>query len=329
MEIDSKKIKISSMLGKRATFGAALAELAPDHDNLFVISADFTRSSGLNKFASEYTDKFLNIGIAEQDMIGVAGGMASEGYNVFATSFASFITTRCYEQVKIQCGYMRHNIKVIGLAAGVGVAQQGNTHYGLEDVSLMRAIPNITIVEPADCTEVYKVVEEACRFDGPMYIRLCGEAGDPVVFNEDYDYKLGQTSKLHDGNDVAIIASGTMVAQSLKAAEILSGKGVGAAVYNMHTIKPLDTATLDDIFKHYPLIATVEEGNVNGGMGAAVAEYKALVANAPRQILIGINDLFPHAGSYPYMLSELGLDAQHIAERIDKKFYKKGFVRIK
>lgn len=319
MEIDSKKIKISSMLGKRATFGAALAELAPNYDNMFAISADFTRSSGLNKFASEYPDKFLNIGIAEQNMIGVAGGMASEGYNVFVTSFASFITTRCYEQVKIQCGYMRHNIKVIGLAAGVGVAQQGNTHYGLEDISLMRAIPNITIVEPADCTEVYKVVEEACRFDGPMYIRLCGEAGDTVVFNNDYDYHLGRICKLRDGKDVAIIASGTMVAQSLKAADILKEKDIEAAVYNMHTIKPLDTATLDDIFKRYPLIATVEEGNVNGGMGAAVAEYKAAVANAPRQEIIGINDQFPHAGSYPYMLAELGLDASHIAERIDRE----------
>lgn len=315
----SKKIKLSSMLGKRATFGAALAELAPEYDNMFVMSADFTRSSGLNKFASEYADKFLNIGIAEQNLIGVASGMASEGYNVFVTSFASFITTRCYEQVKIHCGYMGHNIKIIGLAAGVGVAQQGNTHYGLEDLSLMRAIPGLTIVEPADCAEVYKVVEEACRFDGPMYIRLCGEAGDAIVYDADYDYRLGHVDNVREGKDVAIIASGTMVAQSVGAAKMLAEQGIEAAVYNMHTVKPLDTAVLDDIFARYPLVVTVEEGSIVGGMGSAVAEYKAQAAMAPRQVMLGINDRFPHAGSYSYMLAELGLDASGIAESIARE----------
>lgn len=312
MEIDNKKIKLSSMLGKRASFGAALAELAPQYDNLFAISADFTRSSGLNKFAAEFPDKFLNIGIAEQNMISVASGMASEGYNVFVTSFASFITSRCYEQVKLNCGYMKHNIKVVGLAAGVGVAQQGNTHYGLEDVSLMRAIPNMTIVEPADCTEVYKAVEAACHFDGPMYIRLCGEAGDPVVFDEDYDFQIGKCIQVREGKEIAIIAAGTMVAQSMKAAELLLESGYDAAVFDMHTIKPIDKEALDEIASQYKYIVTVEEGNIMGGLGSAVAEYLSDKKGAPSQLILGINDCFPHPGSYPYMLKELRLDASGI-----------------
>lgn len=294
MEIDNKKIKLSSMLGKRASFGAALAELAPQYDNLFAISADFTRSSCLNKFAAEFPDKFLNIGIAEQNMISVASGMASEGYNVFVTSFASFITSRCYEQVKLNCGYMKHNIKVVGLAAGVGVAQQGNTHYGLEDVSLMRAIPNMTIVEPADCTEVYKAVEAACHFDGPMYIRLCGEAGDPVVFDEDYEFQIGKCIQVREGKEIAIIAAGTMVAQSMKAAELLLESGYDAAVFDMHTIKPIDKEALDEIASQYKYIVTVEEGNVMGGLGSAVAEYLSDKKGAPSQLILGINDCFPH-----------------------------------
>lgn len=308
------------MLGERATFGAAMAEIAHEYDNLMVITADFTRSSGLNKFSAENPDKFLNIGIAEQNLIGVASGLASEGYNVFATSFASFITTRCNEQVKLHCGYMRHNIKVVGLAAGFGVAQQGNTHYGLEDLSLMRAIPNMTILAPADCTEVYKVVEAACKFEGPMYIRLCGEANNPVVYSEDYDFTIGKAIQLREGDDVTIIASGTMVYQSLQAANLLAEKGIECSVIDMHTIKPLDTNAIDGACKKSKLIVTVEEGSIIGGLGSAVAEYKCRIPNSPCQLIVGVEDTFLHPGSYAYMLNQTGLDASSIATKIENKF---------
>lgn len=309
-------MRMWSMLGKRGTFGTALTELAPEYDNLMAISADFARSSGLERYAKTYPDKFLNVGIAEQNLIGIASGLASEGYNVFATSFASFITTRSYEQVKIHCGYMRHNVKVVGLAAGFGVQQQGNTHYGLDDLCLMRAIPNLTILSPADSTEVVKATQALLEFDGPAYLRLCGEAGDPLVYKENYDFKIGKAIILREGGDVTIVATGTMVYQSLQAAKKLAEEGIECTVINMHTIAPLDIGAINNYSSNSKLVVTVEEGFVSGGLGAAVTEAIVRTGkNNPPVEIIGLAD-FPHAGSYKYMLDQTGLDATHIAERI-------------
>jgi len=316
IEIQRAKMRMWSMLGKRGTFGTALTELAPEYDNLMAISADFARSSGLERYAKTYPDKFLNVGIAEQNLIGIASGLASEGYNVFATSFASFITTRSYEQVKIHCGYMRHNVKVVGLAAGFGVQQQGNTHYGLDDLCLMRAIPNLTILSPADSTEVVKATQALLEFDGPAYLRLCGEAGDPLVYKENYDFKIGKAIILREGGDVTIVATGTMVYQSLQAAKKLAEEGIECTVINIHTIAPLDIGAINNYSSNSKLVVTVEEGFVSGGLGAAVTETIIRTGkNNPPVEIIGLAD-FPHAGSYKYMLDQTGLDATHIAERI-------------
>ena len=316
IEIQRAKMRMWSMLGKRGTFGTALTELAPEVDNLMAISADFARSSGLERYSHTYPDKFLNVGIAEQNLIGIASGLASEGYNVFATSFASFIATRSYEQVKIHCGYMKHPIKVVGLASGFGVQQQGNTHYGLDDICLMRSIPNLTILSPADSTEVVKATQALLDYDKPVYLRLCGEAGDPMVYKEDYDFEIGKAITLREGADVTIVATGTMVYQSLQAAKKLAEEGIECTVINMHTIKPLDTAAIDKYCHDCKLVVTAEEGFVTGGLGAAVSE--AVVQSGkhiPAFEIIGLTD-FPHAGSYKYMLEQTGLDAAHIAERI-------------
>ena len=319
MEYNRIQLRTCSMLGKRGTFGSALTEFAPIADNLMAVSADFTRSSGLERYSKVYSDKFLNVGIAEQNLIGVSSGLASEGYNVFATSFAAFIATRSYEQVKIHCGYMQHNIKVVGLAAGFGVQQQGNTHYGLDDICLMRAIPNMTIVSPADSTEVVKATEALLNFEGPVYLRLCGEANDPMVYKSDYDFEIGKAITLCEGADVTIVSTGTMVYQSLQAAKKLAEQGIECTVINMHTIKPLDTNVLAKYCHDCKLVVTCEEGFVSGGLGAAVAE--TLVQSGkkiPQMLLLGLTD-FPHAGSYKYMLAQTGLDAQHIAEKIQNK----------
>jgi len=316
IEIQRAKMRMWSMLGKRGTFGTALTELAPEYDNLMAISADFSRSSGLERYSHTYSDKFLNVGIAEQNLIGIASGLASEGYNVFATSFASFITTRSYEMVKIHCGYMKHNIKVIGLASGFGVQQQGNTHYGLDDLCLMRAIPNLTIISPADSTEVVKATQALLEFEGPAYLRLCGEAGDPMVYKEDYDFEIGKAITLREGADVTIVATGTMVYQSLQAAKILSDEGIECTVINMHTIKPIDTDVIDKYCHKCKLVITAEEGFISGGLGAAVSDAIAKNGNIlPPMEIVGLTD-FPHAGSYKYMLDQTGLDAAHIADRI-------------
>lgn len=316
IEIQRAKMRMWSMLGKRGTFGTALTELAPEYDNLMAMSADFARSSGLERYSHTYPEKFLNVGIAEQNLIGIASGLASEGYNVFATSFASFITTRSYEMVKIHCDYMKHNIKVIGLAAGFGVQQQGNTHYGLDDLCLMRAIPNLTVISPADSTEVVKATQALLDFEGPAYLRLCGEAGDPMVYKEDYDFQIGQAITLREGTDVTIVATGTMVYQSLQAAKKLAEDSIECTVINMHTIKPLDKEVIERYCHDCKLVVTAEEGFITGGLGAAVSEAIAQSGKRiPPMEIIGMTE-FPHAGSYKYMLDQTGLDASHIAERI-------------
>lgn len=319
MDYNRVQLRTWSMLGKRGTFGSALTELAPSYDNLMAISADFARSSGLERFSKMYPEKFLNVGIAEQNLIGISSGLASEGYNVFATSFAAFIATRSYEMVKVHCGYMKHNVKVVGLAAGFGVQQQGNTHYGLDDICLMRAIPNLTIISPADSTEVVKAIEALLNFEGPVYLRLCGEANDPMVYKADYDFEIGKAITLREGADVTIVATGTMVYQSLQAAKKLAEQGIESTVINMHTIKPIDKEAIEKYCHACKLVVTCEEGFVSGGLGAAVLEEMALSNKPMTKVLnIGLTE-FPHAGSYKWMLKENGLDAESIAAKIQAK----------
>jgi len=318
MEINRIKTRTWSMLGARRTFGTIMDEYADEMDRLFVMSGDLASSSGLDRFVRNHPEKFLSAGIAEQNMVGIASGLAANGYKPFITSFSPFITGRVYDQVRMHLGYMHHDVKLVGLAAGIGVGIQGNSHFGLDDVALMRAIPGMTIVEPADCTEVVKAVRAVYEYDGPVYLRLIGEAGAPVVNTADYDYEIGKAITMREGADVAIVASGTMVYQSLQAAKLLAEKGIECKVINMHTIKPLDTEALGAI-ANYNLVVAIQEANVIGGLGSAVAEYFVQQSRAPQMMILGVNDCFPEAGKYKYMLAELGLDAEHIAEKIEAK----------
>lgn len=316
IEFNPKNIKRWMMMGTRNAFGSFLTEVAADHPELFAMTADFTKSTGLAKFKEQYPNQFLSAGIAEQNMIALASGLASEGKNVFASSFASFVTTRCYEQVKVNLGYMQHNVKLVGIASGLGVSHQGNTHFGLDDVSLMRAIPNMTIVVPSDCAEVAKATIALAEMEGPAYLRLVGEGFVPIVNEDDYEFEIGKGIKKREGKDVLIIANGTMVAQSLKAAKELSEQGIECAVINMHTVKPLDTQIIVDNLAEKKLIVTIEEGQLNGGLGSAVAEFISSLSNAPKLLRLGINDMFPHAGSYNYLLEQCGLTVEQIKNNI-------------
>ena len=318
MEFNRINIRTWSMLGARRTFGTVMDLYASEFEHVFVMSGDLLSSSGLDRFIKNHPDKFKSVGIAEQNMIGIASGLAANGIVPFVTSFSPFITGRCYDQIRMHCGYMHYNVKLVGLAAGIGVGIQGNSHYGLDDVALMRAIPGMTIVEPADSTEVAKAVKAVYDYDGPVYLRLIGEAGSPIVNMTDYDFEIGKSITLREGSDVTIVSSGTMVYQSLQAAKILSEKHVECKVVNMHTVKPIDTVALDAISTK--LVVVIQEANVIGGLGSAVAEYLSTKKNCPQISIIGINDCFPHAGSYKYMLANLGLDAEHIAERILSEF---------
>ena len=318
MEFNRINIRTWSMLGARRTFGTVMDLYASEFEHVIVMSGDLLSSSGLDRFIKNHPDKFKSVGIAEQNMIGIASGLAANGIVPFVTSFSPFITGRCYDQIRMHCGYMHHNVKLVGLAAGIGVGIQGNSHYGLDDVALMRAIPGMTIVEPADSTEVAKAVKAVYDYDGPVYLRLIGEAGSPIVNMTDYDFEIGKSITLREGSDVTIVSSGTMVYQSLQAAKILSEKHVECKVVNMHTVKPIDTVALDAISTK--LVVVIQEANVIGGLGSAVAEYLSTKKNCPQISIVGINDCFPHAGSYKYMLANLGLDAEHIAERILSEF---------
>lgn len=316
IEFNSKNIKRWMMLGTRNAFGAFLTELAAEHPEVFAMTADFTKSTGLAKFKEQFPNQFLSAGIAEQNMIALASGLASEGHNVFACSFASFVATRCYEQVKINLGYMQHNVKLVGIASGLGVSYQGNTHYGLDDVSLMRTIPGMTVIVPSDCTEVAKATIALVDYQGPAYLRLVGEGFIPIVNPDDYEFVIGKGIVKREGTDVLIIANGTMVNQSLKVAEELEKEGISASVINMHTVKPLDKGLINELVPGKRLVITVEEGQVNGALGSTVAEHLVSLGNAPKMLRLGIKDTFPHAGSYQYLLKQCSLDIESIKNEI-------------
>lgn len=317
IEIKKSKARLWSRLGARAVYGQAILEMAKERDDFYAISADLCQSSGLVRFRDEFPDRFINAGIAEQNMIGIASGLARDGTCVFASSFAPFITMRACEQVRMNMGYMQLNVKTVGIGSGLVMSQLGNSHFGIEDASVMRAIPGMTVIEPADGVEIVKAVEALCDYDKPAYLRLTGGPGIPVVYDEDIDFRIGKAINVRDGNDICIIATGTMVYYAKQAVELLSENGIDAALIDMHTIKPLDEDCIDAQLDK-KLIVTVEEASIVGGLGSAVAEHMALKKNKPPQLMIGINDCFPHAGSYEYLLDQCGLTGRKIAEDIER-----------
>ncbi len=323
MNFDMRSIQELCRLGSRGVFGKVLEELTTENDNIMAVVADVMTSAKLQRFNAKYPEKFINVGIAEQNMIGISAGLASEGYNVFAVTFAPFATMRCFEQIRTQVGYMNLNVKVVGLLAGVAGGIVGNTHYGLEDLAIIRTIPNMTVLSPADCVETYKAIEAMMCYDGPCYIRLTGVNGTPAVYKQDYEFEIGKAITMVQGDDIAIIATGTMVYESMRAARALKKNNISATVINMHTIKPLDTKILDSLRTKYSLIVTVEEHFKIGGLGSAISEYYSQFSNKTPQLILGIDDVFIKAGDYNYMLDKFNLTAPKIVEQILRKMENK------
>jgi len=322
MKITEATIKMWSRIGQRATFGMAALELGSQVDDLIILTGDTSTSAGLQRFKSSYPDKFLDVGISEQNMIGIAAGLASEGVNVFTSTFAPFQTMRCCEQIKVNLGYMRHKVCMVGLASGVVLGTLGYTHCCIEDVSIMRSIPGITVISPADCCEVVKATLASVHHKESIYIRLTGGTKNPTVFKEDYDFEIGKAVTLREGSDITIIAAGTMVYESLKAAEILLEQGISTTVVNMHTIKPLDTSVIKKANDSSKLIVTIEEHSIIGGLGTAVAEVKTTLQNSPPQLIIGLPDQYDKGGEYHDILERHGLTSQLIAERVKSQLKK-------
>lgn len=308
-------IKLWSKMGSRAVFGGVAApELAAENANILFLAADVATSAGLARLQAASPEKVLNTGIAEQNMIGLAAGLASQGFLPFAMSFAPFATMRCADQIRLCMGYMGKNIKVVGLASGLAMGINGPTHLGYEDIAIMRAIPGIALLSPADSTETVKATLAAAAWEGPLYLRLSGGLNNPIVYDSDYNFQIGKAIRLRDGGDVAIIATGTMVAASLKAAELLAGDGIQASVTDMHTIRPLDTdAILNGVGAK--LVVTIEEHSASGGLGGAVAEFLSGIGGSPKLLRLGLNS-YPAAASYEYLLESCGLTPKQIAESI-------------
>ena len=304
------------MLGEQGAFFNKIAEYAAKDDSYAVLAADLAQSSGLGKFMRDCPEQFYNIGIAEQNMLGIASGLAKTGFKVFAATFANFITMRSCEQIRVNLGYMKLPVKLVGTRAGIINGHLGNSHFCFEDIALMRAIPNLVIVSPADAFEAVKTAEAAVSFDQPMYIRLTGKVNTPMVYKEDYDFQIGKAVVLREGTDVAIFTAGTLTANALKAAKALEEKGISAAVINMHTIKPLDTEVLDR-FAGTKLWVSLEEHSIKGGLGGAIAEHKATLKNTPPQLFLGLPDAYGKAGSYEWLLEQYGLTAKGIVERVE------------
>lgn len=320
--------KIFSRLGHRGSFAMTLMELAETMPNLSVMTADLATLTGLERFIEKHADKFYNLGIAEQNMIGVASGMAKEGFVVFATTYANFITMRSFEQIRMNLGYMKANVKIVGTGGGISMAMSGNSHYGIEDIAIMRAIPNMTVVAPCDGFSISKCITAAANSDKPMYIRLTGGANAPIVYDTDFDFEIGKGITLRKGKEVAIFAHGTMVYESLLAADILKDKiGIDCTVVDMHTAKPLDTDIVERACQESKLIVSVEEHSVIGGLGGAIAEYTATLKARPPQLFLGLPDMYGKAGEYEFLLDKYGLTAQKIAQSIEKRLEKDGLVR--
>ena len=317
MKVRKANIRSWSMLGQRGTFfGIAMPEIAKEKENVKLLTADLSLLSGMDRYIKSSPEKFLNVGIAEQNMIGIAAGLAMEGDCVFATTYASFIAVRSLEHVRQHLSHLQCNVKIVGSAAGVVAAKSGVSHWATEDLAFTRALPNLEVLSAADSMEALKMAFYAAETDKPTYIRLSGGVNCPVVYQEDYNFQAGKAVFLKEGKRVALLATGLMVAEAQKAAKQLEEQGITCTVVNIHTIKPLDTEALDQIFANHELVVTVEEHNIIGGLGSAVAEYKATLANTPRQIFLGFPDSFAEAGSQRYIWEQKGLTGEQIASRV-------------
>lgn len=285
------------------------------------MTADLGILSGLSKFQLAYPQRYINMGIAEQNMIGVASGLAKEGNCVYVTTYATFISMRSFEQVRNNLGYLQYNVKVIGSSGGVAMGMSGNTHYAIEDLSLMRSIPNLIVLSPADAGEALKMTYAISKINKPVYVRLTGNLNCPIIYREEYEFKIGKAITVKQGSDIAFVACGTMVSECVKAANLLETQGINAEVINMHTIKPLDKNCLSNLFSRMKAIVTVEEHSIIGGLGSAVAEYKAGIKETPPQLLIGLPDGFGKAGEQNFLLDIYGLTAEKITKKT-ADFYK-------
>jgi len=308
--IGSLRIDLSKNEDPRKTIGETLVHLAEKDPRIVVLVADVSRVVGT--FKQRFPDRLIDFGIAEQDMIGAAAGLALSGKLPFATTMACFISMRGYEQVRTDVAYQSLNVKLIGFGCGTTYGTQGPTHHSTEDIGAMRSVPNMVILSPAGAIETRKAIRAAAEHVGPVYIRV-GRGDEPVVYASDYDFEIGKAILLREGDDVALIATGSMVAKALAAASELEERGIAASVLNVHTLKPLDRAAVIEVARNSRGVVTIEDHNVIGGLGSAVSEVLAEEGLGP-MVRIGIPDVFCFVGSHEQILREHHLATPDIVQ---------------
>lgn len=298
----------------RGAFGEELASLAEQNQDIVALDADLSGSTQTSIFAKKFPERFFDVGIAEQDLMTTALGLSLEGKIPFAATFAVFATGRAYDQIRNSICYQKGNVKVIGAHGGITVGEDGASHQALEDISLMRGLPNMTVIVPGDYNQTRQAVKFASEHKGPVYIRL-SRMNVPEIYDENYTLDINKAVTLKEGKDVSIFVTGDLLAEVIKANEILESKGIDAEIINIPVIKPLDCGTIINSVNKTDLAVTVENHSIIGGLGSAVCE--TLAENAPHKVLrIGINDTFGQSGTPNELLKHYGLDAESIANKI-------------
>ncbi len=294
----------------RKTYGQTLLDLGRKDKNIVVMDADLAKSTQTIVFGKEITERFIDVGLSEQDMVSMAAGLSLTGKTVFASSFCVFLVGRVYDQVRQSVCYNNANVKLIGTHSGLGVGEDGSTHQSLEDIALMRPLPNINIIVPADAIETARVIEYVSHHHGPYFVRLT-RSNLEQIYDENYSFELGKASILRKGQDIAVFAIGAMVEKALEAAELLEKESISTAVINMSTLKPLDKQTILDIARTTRAVISIEDHSVYGGLGSAIAE--CLSQNYPTKMkIMGIDNKFGRSGSPDELYTHYGLSAKNI-----------------
>ena len=310
MDLDNK-------IATRESFGKALVELGKENENVVVLTADLAGATKTSLFEKEFPDRFINVGIAEQNMIGISAGLATTGKIPFASTFAMFAAGRAYDQIRNSVAYPKLNVKICGTHAGVTVGEDGATHQMLEDLSLMRSIPNMTVLCPSDDVQTKWAIKEMAKIDGPVYIRLARVA-TPIIYGKNQKFEIGKMVQIGDGTDATVFATGVEVAEALKAQEELKKKNIDIRVVDVHTIKPIDKEMIIKCAKQTKKLITIEDHSIIGGLGTAVCEV--LSEEFPTKVVrMGMKDRFGKSGKAEQLLKYFKLDCQAIIEEIKKE----------
>lgn len=312
---------MADKIATRDAYGKALLVLGAENPNVVVLDADLSKSTKTADFGKKYPERFFNMGIAESNLLGTAAGLAAAGKIPFASTFAIFAVGRAFEQIRNSIAYPKLNVKIAATHAGITVGEDGGSHQAIEDVAIMRAVPNMVVLVPADGEETRQVILAAAKYNGPVYIRM-GRLAVPLLFGEDYNFEIGKANVLKEGTDVAIMANGVMVSMALEAAAELAIEGISVSVINVASVKPLDVETIVRVSKQTKAVVTAEEHNIIGGLGSAIAEVLGEQMPTP-MVRVGLKDTFGESGRPEELLEKYGLTKVHLVKAVHEVLAKK------